>query len=314
MNQLSIGALLACSLVTACAAEHAADAELSTRTQKLSTPRSFAFKDAYNGELLGTCSPLQRQDIAGYEPEEAGAYPVFVYLTGTLMTFNGPDARNLTEDMARRGFVAATVEYTNGLYPPECGLMTTRAKCVFNASSPSSAIARICAHPKAACATKGIVVAGFSQGANMASLARNYDPRARAAFLMGHGANGLGGLPLGTCLFDSSNAFTSSQMRAVNGEYDFFFGNTPHGVRSRLELASGVSCPGAWDCLQADGSGWYMVKGSELGDGHADHCYFYSNANLTCSAFSDFDASWNSGPSVWAKPADLDWLAAKATP
>jgi hypothetical protein len=316
MQRLLIATVLGSAMAMACGGDgQGADLSLAANSaQALSTPQSFTMPNAYHGELLGTCSGLQRQSIVGHEPAEAGTYPVFVYLTGTLMKFNGPDAKNLTLDMAGRGFVAATVDYTNDLYPLECGLMSTRSRCVFNASSSNSAIAKICARPKAACATKGIVVSGFSQGANMASLAKNYDSRVRAAYLAGHGANGLGGLPMGSCLYESSNAFTPSQMRAVNGENDFFFGNTPDGVRQRLEWASGVSCPGSWNCLQPDGSGWYMVKGSELADGHADHCYFYSNADLTCSTFSSFDPGWNAGPAVWAKPADLDWLASHATP
>jgi hypothetical protein len=102
-------------------------------------------------------------------------------------------------------------------------------------------------------------------------------------------------------------------MRVVDGDHDGFFGSNPDGVRSQLELATSYNCAG-WNCIQPDGSGWYMVQGSELQDGNADHCYFYSNANSTCSSFTNIDPGWDTGASVWEKNPDLDWLVSHATP
>jgi hypothetical protein len=278
--------------------------------QALSTPTAFSAAAAYKGYLRGSCSTAY--DIAGYEPAEAGTYPVFIYLTGTSMPFNGLDATTLNRAMAQRGFVAATVQYDNTTYPLTCSMMTGKANCVFNANSSTSAVSAICARAKADC-SKGIVVSGFSQGANMASLAKNYDSRMHAAYLIGHGGKGASGINLQSCLQDSATAFAPSEGRAVDGDHDQYFGTTPDGVRTQLQIAMGVSCPGAWNCLQADGSGWYMVQPAQLVDGSADHCYFYNGANSTCSTFNGLDSNWANNATAWEMNPDLDWLDSRVT-
>ena len=310
MNRWLISSALASSLLAAgCGADVGSSAPTESQQESLTTT---SFSTSYAGESLGICNSFTRESIFGYEPTTSGTYPVFVYVTGTTMPFKGPEAMALIQDMAARGFVAATVEYDNLLYPLECGLMQARARCIYNKNSFDSAISRICGRSKAACSTKGIVVSGFSQGANIGSLAKNYDSRVRAAYLIGHGGIGALNLPLQGCLQASANDFANNQMRVINGENDGFFGGDPDGVRNQLQIATGVSCPGSWNCLQPDGSGWAMVRASELADGTADHCYYYVNGGLTCAP-APIDPAW-SGSAAWARPADLNWLASKAGP
>lgn len=223
------------------------------------------------------------------------------------MKFNGPEAQALTQAMARRGFVAAAVDYDNHAYPYCSGLLS-KAKCIFNAQSPESAIAKVCAREHADC-DAGIVVAGFSQGANLASLAKNYDPRVRAAYLLGLGNRPDNLLDMTACAGDSATVLLPGEMRAVNGEHDGFFGMTTEGVRKQLQRTLGATCADQTSCEQPGGGGWHIIRDADLKDGSADHCYFFHAANGVCSQYSGLDPNWQSGNAAWAMEASLDWLS-----
>jgi dienelactone hydrolase len=277
-------------------------------TSQALTATSFSMPDAYYGDsLFGGCSSGSKKDIVGSEPAEPGAYPVFVYLTGTTMSFTGAEAQLLTAEMAKRGFVAATVEYSNSTYP-SCSTMKKRAECIFNASSANSAISKICSRAKADC-RQGIVVSGFSQGANLAALSKNYDARVKGAYLLGHG-NKASIINVASCANDSATALLPTEMRSVNGEKDQYFGGSQSGVRTQLQAVTGVRCSGT-NCLQAGGNGWYIVTNSQVSDGSADHCYFFKGANSSCSSNSGFETAWATGTQPWSLQPNLSWLAAR---
>jgi dienelactone hydrolase len=271
---------------------------------------NFVLKAAYRdcGSMEGGKNPGPR-DIAGFEPKAAGSFPVFIFVTGTLMKFNGPEAQLLTREMAKRGFVSAAVDYDNSAYP-YCPAMNAKAKCIFDGASKTSAVSQVCAREKADC-SKGIVVSGFSQGANLAALSRNHDERVRAAYLMGHGDRALNGLDVSRCADDATTLLTPSQMRSVSGEADLFFGAATAGVRKQLQKVVGVQCPDATHCEQADGSGWFIVGNKELRDGTADHCYFLNKANTYCSSYDGLDPIWEKGNQPWSIAPNLDWLASQ---
>jgi len=271
----------------------------------------FAIKGAYHdcGAMAGG-NPGPR-DIAGHEPKAAGSYPVFIYLTGTLMKFNGPEAQRITQEMAKRGFVAAEVEYDNSAYP-YCRSMSAKAKCIFDGKSKASAVSQVCAREKADCA-RGIVVSGFSQGANLAALSRNENENVRAAYLMGHGDKALNQFDVSRCADDATTVLAPSQLRSVNGEADLFFGTALAGVRKQLQKVVGVQCPEATHCEQTDGSGWFIVESKELEDGAADHCYFLNKANTYCSTYDGLDPTWEKGAEPWSLRPNLDWLASQVS-
>ncbi len=301
--------LLSLTLVLGCGAE--ANDETASDTASVSVPiQSFAMKGAYqafNG--FGACS--LPKTIAGYEPTKAGRYPVFIYLTGTLMPYLGLEAQRITQEMARRGFVAATVQYDNEYYPPHCSNLEAKANCLFNPQLATSAITKICSHPKAACDARGIVVSGFSQGANLASVSKDYDRRVRAAYLLGHGYRAIV-IDLRQCLQDSATVLAPSEIRAVDGEHDQFFGQILPGVRDQLQVTVGRSCPSSRECLQADGSGWYIVLDQDVADRFADHCYYYNFASPTCQTHLGLDPTFETGSAPWSLQPNLNWLASRA--
>ncbi|MFT3928435.1 MAG: hypothetical protein QM778_38255 [Myxococcales bacterium] len=267
----------------------------------------FTMQAAYRDCVANESEKSSARDISGFEPKPEGKYPVFVYLTGTLMKFNGPEAQLITHEMAKRGFVAAAVDYDNSAYP-YCPAMTAKAKCIFDASAKTSALSQLCARAKADC-TRGIVVAGFSQGANLAALSGNAHPQVRAAYLMGHGDRALNSIDVSRCADDASTSLAPRALRSVNGEADLFFGGNRAGVRKQLQKVVGAQCPDATRCEQADGSGWVIIENRELADGSADHCYFFNKANTYCSSYDGLDPAWQSGRQPWALAPNLDWLA-----
>lgn len=257
----------------------------------------------------GVCKQGKTQSAVGHEPSAAGRHPLFVYLTGTRMNYDGPEARKITEEMARRGFVAVSVQYENRAYA-YCSSMRAKAQCVFGKTGSESALAKLCTRANVDCA-RGIVVAGFSQGANLCAMARDYDPRVLGALLLGHGNRAARAMDSTQCQAASATAFELEQTRAINGEHDAFFGETAEGVRKQLEIVSGRSCPDALDCLQPDGSGWYIVRDAQLRDHGADHCYFFDAADGFCAKFKGLDANWVEGNEPWALKPNLDWLAGR---
>jgi hypothetical protein len=285
------------------------DAAVVGTSQALVTT-AFTMSNAYNStDRSGTCSSSTKRTITGSEPSDAGTYPVFIYLTGTSMPFNGPDAQPFVQEMAARGFVSATVQYDSGSYPT-CSLMTKKASCIFNGGSTSSAISVLCARAKADC-SKGVVVSGFSQGANLAALAKNYDARVRAGYFIGHGDKASGIIDVSSCADNAKTMLLPSQMRSINGENDEFFGGNANGVRTQLQKVVGVSCSGSWNCLQADGSGWQMVRATELSDRTANHCYYFQNGNRACTSNNGFDPTWRDGSSSWSLGPSLNWLVSR---
>jgi hypothetical protein len=303
------------ALDVGCAAQVGGPGEsVGTEGQALSTSSFTTTYTSWAGGFIGngSCSGTSNNSIKGYEPTSSGTYPVFVFVTGTSMTFDGSVDEDLIQYMGAQGFVAATVQYDNSTYPSSCGVATTKASCIFNTGSSASAISKICSRAKADCANKGIYVSGFSQGANLSSMAANYGSHMKAAYLIGNGDDASGIYNLSGCLDKSHLTFTSSQLREVDGQSDQFFGSNQAGVQKQLQNVTGVTCAsGSYNCLQGDGSGWYIVANSQVSDGTADHCYYYNQANSTCSSWSGFDSGWDTGSVTWEKIQDLAWLASK---
>ena len=259
------------------------------------------FAAAYRG---GSSSCSTTYSIKGVEPSMPGRYPVFFYMVGTSEAYDNASAMAAIRNMAGRGYVAATVQYPNGTFGG-CSTLGSRAKCIFNGASASSAVATICSRANADC-SKGIAVAGFSQGSVLAILAKNYEARVRAAYGLGAGVQ-YSFYDLRACVADGKRTLTSDRLRAVNGEVDGFTGSSPSGVRSQLQQLTGLTCTTAsTSCFRANNSGWYMVSGFETDDGTADHCYMRvggcgnNNQNM-------LDTAWRS-TFLWSLDTNLQWL------
>lgn len=251
--------------------------------------------------------------IKGSEPA-SGKSPVFIYTVGTSEQFDNGMAMAAVAEMAAKGFVAATVQYDSWLFG-SCSQILAKAAAIFNGGSSASAVSKLCARSTADC-SKGIVVAGFSQGAIIATNARNYDSRVRAAYGMGaHVAykSYAGNYSVATCMTSGSYTLAPSNLRIVNGESDGFSGGSAGGVRSSSQSVTGKSCGSqAYECLGTNGSGWIMIRNSAVSDGSADHCYQRGTGGCYGSQ-STLDSAWRNGSANWGLKANLSWLNGFAT-
>ena len=259
-----------------------------------------SFTTTYKGGS-GTCGTTY--NIQGKEPSSTLKYPVFIYMVGTSETYNNGSALAAVDEMAGRGYVAATVQYASASFG-DCTTLSARSKCIFDSSSASSAVAALCSRPAADC-SKGIVVAGFSQGSILAILSKNYDTRVQAAYGLGAGVQ-YSFYDLRACVANGKRALSSARLRALNGEADSFIGSTESSVRAQLQELTGRSCTTP-SCLAADGSGWYIVKHAEVSDGTADHCYMRATGGCSGSQNS-LDQKWLNGTYNWSVDPNLQWL------
>ena len=124
--------------------------------------------------------------MTGYVPEmnSMDTYPLFIWVTGTDMRHWTNDDQIIANYMGNKNYVSVSLDYPNALYPVLCsGIGNTnwlgKARLLFDKSNPQSALSRLC-NPntneytaKIDC-NKGIVLSGFSQGAQLVSLSGNF--------------------------------------------------------------------------------------------------------------------------------------------
>jgi hypothetical protein len=243
---------------------------------------------------------LSTYSIKGTEPS-TGKHPVFIYTVGTTESHDNAQAMGAVAEMAAKGFVAAAVQYDSSAFGT-CSQILSKARYIYNSGSTSSAISKLCARASADC-SKGVVVAGFSQGSIIAVNAKNYDSRVRAAYGMGSHTS-YTAYVMNSCMTPGNYTISKDNVRIVNGQSDSF----PVGsVRSSSESVAGRSCGTfAYECLASNGSGWIMVRDSAVGDGSADHCYQRVGGCLGLQSVTD--STWRNGSTNWGLKANLTWL------
>lgn len=259
----------------------------------------------------GSGKPLS---IDGYAPVSGGPFPVYVWLPGTYLSHWSDDVKIYAMDMARRGFVAVSVDYANESYPRECQEFNNKAADVFGPKKRTAISALCTLRDDADCTGRGIAVSGFSQGANIANLARNYNPQVRAAYLVGNVE------PVVSDCWDSGDTLIDgTRVRSVMGELDEIAGGSYDKVRASLVSTTGInSCgTGAYDCIiEPGGHGWYIVQPAETASGGASHCFQHCGDNCFCTSSGSgvFDANYYSDEPVdpefvWGMRKSHEWLS-----
>jgi dienelactone hydrolase len=259
-----------------------------------------AFSSSYQGLNIWWNYPDScnlAMPITGAEPDASGTYPVLVYLHGTYDEMGSlATSRAVLAEAAARGFVAVAPKYDSWATLSVDGV-EQHARCVFREDRATSVVGAVCARVKADC-SKGIVVAGHSQGGAIAGRAANWSRRIRAAWLLGvSGPN----VPEARSAPSGTRTLANARIRIVDGQGDVF----GPGTLTDLNAISGRSCAAGPSCLAADGSGWLLVQNAGVTDGVADHCYMTTNG---CAMDPAVDARWRSGTAPWAMPAALAWL------
>jgi len=248
-----------------------------------------------------------RMGIWGQKPSGPGPFPVHIHVVGTGEDYQSGEAQTIVSQMVSRGFLAVSIQYPNSFqnpgtsHPYSCSLLKSKMACMFNAGSPSSALAAICALPGANC-NLGITMSGISQGAQIATMAKDFDPRVQAVYGMADGdvleVNSDISINMKACMDPANRSLPADRLRAINGDADQFFGQTSSGVGTELNGITGQTCdPNNASCLRSDGSGWYKVQDSEVQNPPAGHVYIT-------------DPGWQPPKTyAWSVVPNLDWLA-----
>ena len=227
------------------------------------------------GGVHPTCGTPKQ--ILVKEPSAPGSYPVLVFLVGTWGRYDSNWVTATLDGAAKQGFVAASADYHADLRSLDiCEHGWYKTRCMFSTSfNAQSALAAVCADPKADCAGLGLVVAGFSQGGAQAAMARNFDTRIRGAWTMGFGG-------LEPCTREGGGALGSASSRILKNDRLRVFRGGHEGIPVEWSNEpTGLNCPaGTWDCLLgANQSGWYYPPDTEVTSAlnPNEHCFMQAN-------------------------------------
>jgi hypothetical protein len=213
---------------------------------------------------------------------------------------------------AAQGFVAIAPSYDSLLAETPSNL-DGRSACMFGASRSTNVVSYACSLPEADC-SHGVVVAGFSQGGAIAILAKNYNQQVQAAWALGVNQPDS---PAEVAAPAGTRALPNSKLRINVGQLDVTGGGSQPLDLSGPNALTGVSCGAAYQCLQPDGAGYYVVANSEVADKSADHCYWVSinywfygcQAKPTVAGLDPGFAPPSTTP--WSLIANLNWLRAQ---
>ena len=213
----------------------------------------------------GRSAGTKTYQIKGLEPAEGDSFPLYIWLDGTTMPFNHALDRKQMHAMVKRGYVAVQVDYYKYSYGSGwlgCSQYEAKARSIFK--GPESALAKLCARPRVDC-SKGIAVHGFSQGSHIAILGAKYSPQVKAALSYGNGVRTFG--TSSYCMKDRyvSKYLPRSQRRYVAGSRDPIFGGlfSKYGTIRQHRQLTGYKCGWSrFNCIQPDGSGYYLVSRS----------------------------------------------------
>lgn len=257
--------------------------------------------------------------IHGYRPVGDGPFPLYVYLPGTWQRTTGFIADLHTKQMAKKGYYAVALGYPNHGYPETCSLVKdlkfnrlstgskegfkNKSKCLFEEKLNGSAMNIVCKQNSVDCSQSAeFLVHGYSQGAQLALLAKNHDDRFKKALIMAGGNYNLSvytgeeGLEKGdyrSCLNIENTAFRPTDIRSIIGVEDNFFGaidlskekpftEERQGIVAQQVSITGRKCSAdERNCLNEDGSGYYIISKDETRVGCAGHSFFKISADPT---------------------------------
>lgn len=271
-----------------------------------------SFTMTYKGGSSSTCGTSY--SISGAEPSGSGKYPVYVHIGGTGESYTSNWANAAVQAAAQMGFVAASIQYDNSTFG-SCSTIGQRAKCIFNPSNVNSAIAKLCSRAKADC-SKGMVTGGLSQGSIISVLSHDYNSAIRASMGQGTGTY-YSGYDLSSCMTSGKHTQPGSRLRIVNGQMDMFVGGTVASAGASGQRVTGLTCAsGSTNCLQSNGSGWYVVQNTQVADGYADHCFMGYGGNDLLAQCSGalVDPYYQNGTQPWQLHPTLSWLKTFVTP
>ncbi len=122
---------------------------------------------------------------------------------------------------------------------------------------------------------------------------------------------------LSSCMAAGKHTQANDRVRIVNGELDMFVGGSEAVARSQSEIVTGLKCTtSSKSCFRSNGSGWYVVKNSEVVDLYADHCFMgYGGVDAVSQCSGIYvDSNYQNGSGAWGVKASVDWMKTFVTP
>lgn len=227
--------------------------------------------------------------------------PLFIYTDGTGNTNNMTERDPvLVTEMALRGYFAVAVDfYDNLLFI--YGWVNQKAAFIYDDTPGSrSVIGQLCYSPDLPidCGL-GVAAAGWSQGANIASLARNYCKWVTAALLFGNGYSASYIINVNVKTTNEHILLPENRRRSIVGEKDAIFGGSLAGVEAQQIATSGYDCSDhedRYDCFNDDNThaGYYIVPGAP-----------HNVMGCTAESFEKF----KDPATKWGLKQNFDWLS-----
>jgi len=210
-------------------------------------------------------------------PESASSegVPLVVYLKGTSEDPSWGDTALIAQSVTQAGFAFALLEWPawdgsdiphDGSFNGEmyCDRTADKADQLFGHGDTTS-LSVVCALEGIDC-SKGVGVAGYSQGAAIGSMAAKLDDRVTAFFAIGMNTHVLfsnRGWEELTCHRDATLPSSARRYLAGGDDED---GNPEQSGKTNIQrnkyqlpLQAGYNCGEQLDCLQDDGSGYFIV-------------------------------------------------------
>jgi len=285
--------------------------------------------------------------IKVWTPASNVKLPVFMWIMGTFDHFDNtpPYTKNIFDDfaeyMAGKGYIAAIPDYQNQdmclniCLDAQCP-MSLSEKYLGRSTGPIGKIAQpeknrglskamdvLCALPQADCSL-GVAVAGHSQGAFTTVQLATIDSRITAINPWSYGYIDLTAKPDMACVLGTAvdTKISKQKRRMVVGQYDGL-----NSLDAELDMKgptafSSYTCEGDHapiDCIQSDGSGYYVIAKTEYTDADkeetppenlAGHPFF--NTKDPVGFHTKLVPSFASGTKPWHMHTMFDWLAAAA--
>ena len=168
----------------------------------------------------------------------ADSMPISIWMGGTGKDLNDVTAYRIPLEMAKRGYCGFSVQYARASPLAYCdGEFDVKASHIFS-EAEGSAVDVIEKNMPFCSSERGLAASGFSQGSHIALLAREYNTRVSAVFLLSGGHTDVASCwTLGICnanseaiLMYSGHSDTTPRtiVRSVIGAHDDVFGNGTH--------------------------------------------------------------------------------------
>lgn len=292
---------------------HPAKAETGAIQTFETSYKGYNTRTSWRSSLTMADRCTDTQKIYGARPVAAGNYPVLLYVHGTYADWgNNKEGREFVKRAASLGYVAMALTYSSGSSLNDAGLQR-HAYCMFDQNHGKDGLTAACAVSGANC-SNGVVLTGFSQGAAIAAIAKNYNESVKAVWGIGLSAyiypshtvptNALPS-PYGTRVLPSDKLVINMGQASNLFKKDLIAEDLPS-----LKQLTGVDCAGDYRCLQSNGSGYYVVANTEVADGTADHAYW-----MQVNKFSKGSLSFTLSPKKFDPgfdlPAATDWSLAR---